>query len=109
MRSALNNSIPALGLGRTQLDPKHLEQLKMFLKLSGCVLSRSEGRRKGVSDGAAEESAKRGWTLMNNPEALDVEDAKKALPPIHSRSTRQEYAGKKKKKTDLYSFGHNFL
>lgn len=41
-------------------------------------------------EGAAGESAKRGRTLMNNPEAaLDVKDTKKALPPIHSRSIKK--------------------
>lgn len=47
-------------------------------------------RQKEVSDGAAGESAKRGWTLMNNPEeAMYVEDTKKALPPIHGRSIKK--------------------
>lgn len=41
-------------------------------------------------EGAAGESAKRGRTLMNNPEAaLDVKDTKKALPPIHGRSIKK--------------------
>lgn len=48
------------------------------------MLSRGGRRQKEVSDGAAGESAKRGRTPMNNPGvALDVEDTKKALPPIH--------------------------
>lgn len=57
------------------------------------MLIRGDGKQEEVSDGAAGESvgsAKRGWTLMNNPEGTrDVEDTKAALPPIHSRSIKK--------------------